>query len=172
MRRRRRKVSALGTVIDALAGVAGGLVGSFAIGKLVENQGKLPEKLRGPAMAANPADVVLGEAEKLTHERVPEATKPAAGQVLHYLYGTTGPALLGIIARRAGINRSLGRTLAFGAGLGVLVWAIGYLGWLPAAGVVEPIEKQGATHVASSVLGHAGYGILSALPLAASGRIG
>lgn len=171
MLKRRREASTLGTVVDAVAGIAGGLLGSFAIGKLMEVQRRFPEELRGPEMSANPADVVLEKAEQVTGARVPEAKKPAAGHVLHYLYGTTGPALLGIIARRAGINRSIGRTLAFGAGLGVLTWAIGYLGWLPAAGVVEPIERQGATHVASSVLGHAGYGVLAALPLAVSAHI-
>jgi hypothetical protein len=171
MRGFRREESARGTLIDTLAGVAGGLLGSMAIGTFMQKQQALPEKFRTPQMSGNPAEVVTRKAEETLGTKVPESQRGTVGQVLHFAYGTVGPTLLGLIARRAGINRSLGRTLAFGAGLGVVVWAVGYLGWLPATDLVPPVQRQGATHVATSIASHAGYGILAALPLAASGRL-
>jgi hypothetical protein len=172
MRGFRREESARGTILDTLAGVAGGLLGSMAIGTFMQKQQALPEKLRTPKMSGNPAEVVTRKAEEVLGTHVPEAQRGTVGQVLHFAYGTVGPTILGLVARRIGVNRSLGRTLAFGAGLGVVVWAVGYLGWLPRSNLVPPIQRQGATHVATSIASHAAYGILAALPLAASAKIG
>jgi hypothetical protein len=166
-----RKKNGHGTLIDTVAGIGGGLLGSMAIGALMEKQGKLPEPMRGPEVKDNPAEHILEKAEEISGAHVPQRARPAVGQALHFAYGTVGPTLLGLVARRVGANRSVGRALAVGAGLGVVVWAVGYLGWLPAAKLVEPVQRQGASHVASSIVAHVAYGVLAALPIALTGKL-
>ena len=164
-------MTARGVLLDTLAGVIGGVLGSTAIGMFMEKQKALPDPLHTPALSENPAEHMLKKGERLLGKQVPPEHRALAGQVLHYAYGTLGPTLLGLIARKARLNRSVGRTVAVGAGLGLLVWAAGYLGWLPATRIAQPIERQGASHVATAIAGHAAYGVLAALPIAASGRL-
>jgi hypothetical protein len=58
------------------------------------------------------------------------------------------------------------RIIAAGAGLGALVWAVGYVGWLPRAKVTEPVTRQGAGHVATGIMTHVLYGVAAAAPIA------
>ena len=50
------------------------------------------------------------------------------------------------------------------------MWAAGYLGWLPASGLTRPLREQPIGRSASSLVSHAAYGSISALPLALTGR--
>jgi uncharacterized membrane protein YagU involved in acid resistance len=70
------------------------------------------------------------------------------------------------LARRLRLH-SPGRVLAAGAALGVVVWGIGALGWLPATGLTPPIHRQKAAATVSNLLGHIAYGTVAAVPLAA-----
>ncbi|HXG83257.1 MAG TPA: hypothetical protein VNI84_04430, partial [Pyrinomonadaceae bacterium] len=48
-----------------------------------------------------------------------------------------------------------------GAALGAAIWAIGYLGWLPAVGLLPPITEQKPMQIFSPVWQHALYGIVT-----------
>jgi hypothetical protein len=69
-------------------------------------------------------------------------------------YGMTFGALYG--ALRDGDGNSLVDGLALGLG----VWAVGYLGWLPATELMPPIAEQTTEQVAIAVFQHALFGIV------------
>jgi hypothetical protein len=52
-----------------------------------------------------------------------------------------------------------GPPLADGVILGVATWATGYLGWLPAAGLMPPVWQQTAPQAIAPIAEHALYGI-------------
>ena len=52
--------------------------------------------------------------------------------------------------------------IACGAVLGLVTWAVGYLGWLPATGLMPPVTQQEPARVAGPVATHLGYGIATA----------
>ena len=49
--------------------------------------------------------------------------------------------------------------LVDGAALGLGVWAVGYLGWLPALGLMPPIQRQETEQVAGPIVQHLIFGI-------------
>src|SRR5207244_2461777 len=98
-------------------------------------------------------------------EPLPEKAHHALAHSLHWLYGTTWPTLLGLAARPLGL-RTRRDFLVAGAGLGAAVWAIGYLGWLPAAGLVRPVHRERPSRTLSGLASHVAYGMVTALPLA------
>jgi uncharacterized membrane protein YagU involved in acid resistance len=56
--------------------------------------------------------------------------------------------------------------MAAGVAMGAIVWVVGFLGWMPAAGIMPPIHRQPVAATAQNLLGHAVYGAVSALPVA------
>ena len=46
-----------------------------------------------------------------------------------------------------------------GAALGVGCWAAGYLGWLPASGLSDPVWRQPTAAAIAPAVRHAAYGI-------------
>jgi hypothetical protein len=158
------------TLISLAAGIAGGIAGSMLIGGLMKRQGALPEPLRGPALRAHPGGVIAGKIEEVTGG-MSEETKGRLANLAHFAYGLVGPMAIGALASRLRPGRSIGRALLTGAALGTLVWAAGHVGWLPAIGLAEPVRRQGASHVASSIAGHVlAYGLPAALPVALADR--
>jgi hypothetical protein len=154
------------TIIDVAAGLAGGALGTLLLLQGRKLSGKLPQRFQ-PRVKKDPAEHILSTGEKLIGRPLPkrEKLKPALG----WIYGMTGPLVLGAVASRVG-RGSLGRTLAAGAAMGGIVWAVGYLGWMPRAGVVEPIGRQRLEATASTLASHAAYGLVSALPVALAER--
>lgn len=67
-------------------------------------------------------------------------------------YGSTGAALYTAL-------RSDPHVVLDGAALGAAVWAAGYLGWLPAFGLMPPVKEHTPAQIASSVGQHVLYGI-------------
>src|SRR3954465_3122748 len=152
-------------LIDVAAGVAGGILGTLLMRQMMKMGAKLPQKMQ-PKMHGDPAEFILDKSEDLVGRSIPARVRDRSKPALSYIYGTTGPLVLGIVARKLG-RGSIGRTLAAGAVMGTtasgggptggplgagaimgtIVWAVGSLGWLPAAGVAEPIHRQpiGAT---------------------------
>ena len=49
--------------------------------------------------------------------------------------------------------------------MGTLVWAIGYVGWLPRTGLTRPVTRQGLGHVLTSLVSHVGYGVAASVPI-------
>jgi hypothetical protein len=157
------------TVIRAAEGIVGGVVGTMAMQQAMQLGPRLPEPLQPPAMRGEPGDFMVSQAEALAGRALPARQHATAASALHWAYGTTWGALLGAAVGRRGLT-SWRETLAAGAALGAAVWAAGYVGWLPAAGLSAPVHRQGATHVASALATHVGYGLVVAATMAALER--
>jgi hypothetical protein len=77
----------------------------------------------------------------------------AAVQALHLGYGTTFGVLYGMLRPRGG------NLLVDGLALGLVTWAAGFLGWLPATGLLPPPNRQRPAQLLGPILEHAVYGI-------------
>lgn len=85
-------------------------------------------------------------------EKVPQVVESAAENSLGVAYGMTYGALYAAL-RPAG-----GTIWRDGLALGLGNWVIGYLGWLPAAGLMPPPWKQTPQQIAAPIAQHAVYG--------------
>jgi hypothetical protein len=85
-------------------------------------------------------------------QRIPESVESAAAQSLHLAYPATAGALYAAL-------RPHGDVLLDGAALGLGVWAAGYLGWLPATGLMPPVTEQNPAQTVGPAVRHALFGI-------------
>lgn len=72
----------------------------------------------------------------------------------HFCYGAATGALFGLLPPR-GPGRTIGAGTLFGLG----VWAASYLGWLPAAGLRQPIKYDPVARTGLMVGGHLVWGL-------------
>jgi hypothetical protein len=61
----------------------------------------------------------------------------------------------------AALRPDAGDLVVDGVALGVGTWAAGYLGWMPALGLMPPITRQDAAEVAGPIVQHVLYGIVT-----------
>jgi hypothetical protein len=137
-------------------GAAAGLAGTIALrGVMAANQKLLPETL--PPMQGDPAEFMVQQARSVLppgqRARIPEGVHDAVEKGLGPAYGMTFGVLYGLLTPRHQ------RILACGALLGLATWAAGYLGWLPATGLMPPITKQRPEQVAGPIVTHLLFGI-------------
>jgi hypothetical protein len=128
-------------------GAAAGLAGTLAIQAVRTSSQKLmPETT--PPIREDPGEFMVEQAEELlpeeTRDDIPDTVETAAATSLAMGYGMTFGALYGAL-RGGG-----GNILVDGVALGLGVWAVGYLGWLPATGLMPPITEQTGEQVASA----------------------
>src|SRR5215813_12587628 len=121
------------------AGAAAGLVGTALIqGLMAASQKWAPESL--PPIKRDPGEFIVEKAEEqlpdALREKIPAQLEKAAAKSLAFGYGTTFGALY---ATSRPETRSL---LLEGSALGLAAWGVGYLGWLPATGLMAPVAKQ------------------------------
>jgi hypothetical protein len=154
---------------SSAGGLLGGLLGTAAIRKAMRLGNKLPEPLRMPEMKGDPGDYVVSRAEAIRGEPLPYEMHARAARASAWIYGLAWAGTLAAAAKRLKLYRPANALLA-GAGLGVLTWAAGYLGWLPAAGLTRPVPREEPRRTAMGVAGHVLYGLLVALPLYAVER--
>lgn len=76
----------------------------------------------------------------------------------HFGYGADGGILYALLARRIPLP-----TLARGFLFGLAFWAIGYLGWLPAAELLRPATEHPKQRTLLMILSNALYGIFTAI---------
>ena len=136
--------------------MAAGLAGTALIqGMQAASQRWMPQTM--PPMKENPGDFMVEQAEEALPDRISEKiSEPVEGalsQGLAFGYGMTFGALYGLAGRR---DRSL---LLDGTLLGLGSWAVGYLGWLPATGLMPPVWKQEAKQVIPGILSHVAFGV-------------
>ncbi len=159
------------TMLHLGAGLVGGLAGTLLMRQLMKAAPKLPERMRPPMPSSDPGEVMVHKTENVVGA-LPPALRKAAVQGLQFGYGAIGPLALAALWSAIG-PRSTGKTVAAGAALGAVVWAAGYIGWLPAMNLIQPVHKVPISKTASGLLGHLAYGALASLPLAIAGpRIG
>ena len=150
------------------AGLVGGVVGTLLMTRLMPLAKKLPERLQPPMPRRDPGHTMVARGEKIVGPLSPKMHTRAA-QGLQWAYGMTWPLGLAALSGALGL-RSPGRTLAAGALIGAAVWLIGYEGWLPAIGLIEPAHRVPLAKNASGLVSHVAYGTVAALPLALATR--
>jgi hypothetical protein len=148
----------------AVAGLVGGSLGTAMMRQSIKLSGRLPEKVQPTGLTQDPGDFIARKAASVAKRDLPEASHRRFSAALHWMYGTFWPTALGL-ALRDRMFRRFGPTVATGAGLGAGVWAVGYLGWLPAAGLVREGQGRRVGRQAMSLLNHVFYGVLSVAPL-------
>jgi hypothetical protein len=87
---------------------------------------------------------------------MPRAVHAGASKGLHFGYGASFGALYGLLSPR---HRQV---VIAGSLLGLATWAAGYLGWLPATGLMPAVTKQRPEQVAGPILTHLLFGIATA----------
>jgi hypothetical protein len=151
---------------EAVAGVAGGLLGTVVMDRLMRSAQRLPEPLRPPALEEDPGEHMAWRAEMRAGHVLAERTHERLGRGLHWAYGVVWPTALALCLHRARV-RPLSLAAGVGAALGTAVWAIGYLGWLPATHLLEARMKRRMGRQLTALGSHVAYGVVSMLPLAA-----
>lgn len=125
---------------------------------------KLPRSK--PPIRREPGEFMVQAVEKRLPrklaERVPDAAEHAAAKSLALGYGATFGALYAVARPRPG------NLLAEGAALGLVTWAAGYLGWLPALRLMPRVTKQRPLQVATPVLQHLFYGVAAVAGIVAA----
>ena len=139
-------------------GSAAGFAGTLAIQAIMAaNQRWRPDTM--PPIRTNPGEFMVESAEEALPDRVrqqiPAWAEPVVAQGLGAGYGVTFGALYGAL-RPGG-----GSVLADGAALGLAAWATGYLGWLPALGLMPPVHRQETAQVVGPVVHHVLYGVVT-----------
>jgi hypothetical protein len=139
-------------------GAAGGIAGTLAVQTLMTaNQQWLPSA--APPIRQDPGEFMVQKAEEAlpasVRRHIPEVAESGMAKVLALGYGVTFGALYGA-CRPAG-----GSPFRDGLVLGMVTWAAGYLGWLPALGLMPPVWKHQPRQVAAEIVEHIAYGAVT-----------
>jgi len=109
---------------------------------------------------------------EIVEQILPERLRAHAGEdarreltmAAHFGYGAATGALLPLLTRS--------RRLDVGAAYGVGIWAVSYLGWIPAFGILQPATRHPARRNALMIAVHLLWGGATALALAELQRAG
>ncbi len=153
-----------GYLVHAAEGLLGGAMGTLFIDRALRGARHLPEALKPTDLERDPGDFVVSKVEALRHRTLPRGVHERMAHALHWAYGIGWGGLFGLALAHTDVRRPR-RALLAGAALGAAVWAVGYAGWLPAAGLARPLRRQGLPHALTSLLTHVGYGVVSSLPV-------
>ncbi len=137
-------------------GAAAGIAGTVALQVLRNaNQRWLPDA--DAPINEDPGQFMLRKAKRVlpeqTRQRVPPKAEQIGSKVLAMGYGAT----LGVLYATA--RPQTRRGLTEGLLLGLAAWAIGYLGWLPATGLMPPVWRHKPKQLIRPVTEHALYGL-------------
>jgi len=140
-------------------GAAAGLVGTLALQVIrTANQKLVPETM--PPMRQDPGEFMVEKAQELlpdeTRDELPEDAETMAARSLAMGYGMTAGALYGALRHEGG------NLLVDGVALGLGTWAVGYLGWLPATGLMPPLKEHTREQVIMAAAQHALFGLMTA----------
>jgi hypothetical protein len=137
-------------------GAAAGVAATFLLqGIRTSEQKLLPETM--PPMRQDPGEYMVEQAEGLlphqTRAQVPATVETVAAKSLALGYGMTAGALYGAVRPHPG------SLLVDGSALGLAIWAVGYLGWLPALGLMPAVPRQEIGEVAGPIAQHVIFGL-------------
>jgi len=137
-------------------GATAGLAGTCALQLIRKaNEKWIPEG--SPPMQGDPAGFMLRRTKESFPERVREKIPRSAEQALMKLlplgYGMSFGALYA--TARPTIRREAGE----GVLLGLICWAVGFLGWLPKTGLMPPIWEHKPKQIVRPIVEHALYGV-------------
>ncbi len=137
----------------ATSGFAGTLLmtGAMLMGKVA---GVEPGKLQ-------PKEITENLEEKIgVRDLLPKSAFEASWIMMHFGYGVTS----GVAYALAQKTFNLGRRppILVGPAFGTLLWAFGYCGWLPLAGLYPPPTQVPKRKGAANILAHVVYGTTTA----------
>jgi hypothetical protein len=142
-----------------VAGLAGGLAASFAMEQAQAQMSKLMSSGGGDRSSSersDPATVKAADAivERAAGRHLTKAQKPAAGEVMHYAFGSAMGALYGAVTQAAPRT-----AIAWGLPFGALLWLAADEIGVPALGLSRgPWETPPSTH-AYALASHLVYGL-------------
>lgn len=84
----------------------------------------------------------------------------AAAALFHCMYGAAAGALYAAVTPADRVSAR------WGAGYGLLLWAAGYEGWVPIAGVLPPAHRDDRRRVITMISAHLVYGYVLGRQLA------
>ena len=142
-----------GNGIQRLAsGAAAGLVATVPMtAAMVAMHRKLPAHQRFPLPPRRITMRAAGKAGVRPH--MDESHRTAATLAAHFGYGTAVGSLLGAFAPRGTVKAA-----AAGAGFGLLVWAVSYLGLMPALDLHPPATRDTARRNLLMIAAHLVWG--------------
>jgi uncharacterized membrane protein YagU involved in acid resistance len=127
---------------------------------MIGMQRLLPKHLRYPLPPEQVTLRVMVDKGAISHLDDPERT--IATGILHFGIGAVGGASYSVAARLIPVHSVLR-----GIGFGLLVWVTGYMGWLPALGILQPATKHPAQRNALMIVAHLVWGSVTGLVFAA-----
>ncbi len=135
-------------------GAIGGLAGTVVIHGLMAAEQKLVSGTT-PPIQQHPGEFMLrklkGALPDSLGRYVPESQR--AANLVGMGYGVAFGKLY------CGLKPGCCHRLRDGAALGLVAWATGYLGWLPATGLMPPIWKHTPRQVVAPLVEHLVYGV-------------
>jgi putative membrane protein len=139
-------------------GAAAGFAGTLALqGLRTGSQKWLPATMM--AMRKDPGEFMVEQAKSAlptaTRAQLPALAETAAARFLAVGYGLTAGVLY------AALRPGGGSPIVDGIALGLVVWAAGYLGWLPALKLAPPVTEQPIAASAGTALRHALFGVVT-----------
>jgi hypothetical protein len=137
-------------------GALAGLAGTMALQAVHAADKKLIPS-SSPPIKKDPGEFMVKQAKKALplskRVHLSKKVETAASKFLALGYGMTFGALY------AAARPKTRQILVEGTMLGIVTWAAGYLGWLPALGLMRPVWKQKPNQIATPVAEHALYGV-------------
>lgn len=137
------------------AGTAGGTVGAALMLPLFAGA------TRAGVLTEAPPLRIVDEAAAAAAEATEGGGPIAAGQRVgvavgsHLLYGAGAGACYGLLQDELELP-----PLAAGSVFGLALWAVGYLGWIPAAGVLPRPWRQQVGDAVTPLVAHVVYGLV------------
>jgi hypothetical protein len=146
------------TAVRAGAGAAAALAGTVVMqGLMIASRKWSPQTL--PPIRQDPGEFMVERGEEhlppSIREKIPREIETAAARSLALGYGITFGALY------AAARPKTKNLMIEGSALGLAAWAAGYLGWLPAIGLMPPITEQEPEQVTGPILSHMLFGIVT-----------
>ncbi|WP_219413702.1 DUF6789 family protein [Pseudonocardia nigra] len=142
------------TSVAVIRGAAAGVVATTVM------SGVLEAGRRATAFTRQPPTLIVRTV--LTGSPAHGVTAEGLLAVLaHFGYGTSCGALFALLTRRRRPEAGPG----VGVGYALLLWAISYIGWVPATGAMAPPDRDAPGRQAALVAGHVVYGAVLAAVL-------
>lgn len=144
-----------------LLGAIAGFVGTSALqGLRTASQRYLPATM--PPVRMEPGAFVVEKLETAwpgrSGARTPALIEQAAAKSLALGYGLS----VGVLYAACRPSPPETPLLTDGLALGLVTWAVGYLGWLPRFGLMAPVLQQGPKEAAGPIGRHVLFGIVTA----------
>ena len=107
-----------------------------------------------------PKEITENLEEKIgVRDLLPKSAFEASWVMMHFGYGATSGAAYAFARKTFNFGR---RPVLVGPAFGTLLWAFGYCGWLPLAGLYPPPTQVPKRKVAANILAHVVYGTITA----------